>query len=194
MAGEHPAPVDAAVPEGEGERAEVTPIRRLRSREYNRLDPRFSGPASSLAADTAAEDAEAGRTVDTATRYKLGGYFVLNPTAFGAATRRVDNPDVSDSFKCGILRCIFGPLPFSEVRIDPAWLTWNNGTVRRLAEAAYEERVMPNGHLDRTKLAVLADALEECGATDRELLDHLRQPDAVHVRGCWCVDLLLGRG
>jgi hypothetical protein len=39
---------------------------------------------------------------------------------------------------------------------------------------------------------VLADALEEVGCTDAGLLGHLRGPGP-HVRGCWAVDLLLGR-
>jgi hypothetical protein len=58
--------------------------------------------------------------------------------------------------------------------------------------AAYEERELPSGHLNRHRLAVLADALEEAGA-DAELVGHLRGPGP-HVRGCWVVDFLTGRG
>jgi hypothetical protein len=72
--------------------------------------------------------------------------------------------------------------------IDPTWLT---GTIRLLAEAAYQERLLPTGELDPGRLAVLADALEEVGA-DATLLEHLRAP-GVHVRGCHVVDLLTGR-
>jgi hypothetical protein len=89
-----------------------------------------------------------------------------------------------------LLRDLFGPLPFREVPIDTAWLAWNKGTVQRLAEAAYNERQMPSGHLDSTHLAVLADALEEAGVTDADLLDHLRGP-GFHVRGCHVLDLIL---
>jgi hypothetical protein len=39
---------------------------------------------------------------------------------------------------------------------------------------------------------VLADALEEAGCTDADILGHLRAA-APHARGCWAVDLLLGR-
>jgi len=42
-------------------------------------------------------------------------------------------------------------------------------------------------------LPVLADALEEAGCTDADLLGHLRGPGP-HVRGCWVLDLLLGKG
>ncbi len=82
----------------------------------------------------------------------------------------------------------FKPLP-PPPTIDAAWLT---GTVNQLALAAYEERELPSGHLDGLRLAVLADALEEAGCTDAELLGHLRSGQ-VHVRGCWLVDALLGR-
>src|SRR5205807_5738807 len=79
--------------------------------------------------------------------------------------------------------------PFRPVTVDPAWLLWEGGLVRRLAEAAYDERSLPEGTLDRVRLAVLADAVEEAGCTNAELLDHLRGPGP-HVRGCWAVDLL----
>jgi hypothetical protein len=51
---------------------------------------------------------------------------------------------------------------------------------------------LPAGQLDPTRLAVLADAVEEAGCTDADLLGHLRGPGP-HVRGCWAVDLLLGK-
>jgi hypothetical protein len=64
--------------------------------------------------------------------------------------------------------------------------------VKKLAEAAYEERSLPAGTLNTQRLAVLADALEEAGCTDQTILDHLRGPGP-HVRGCWAVDLILGK-
>jgi len=66
-----------------------------------------------------------------------------------------------------------------------------NGTVKRLAEAAYQERQLPGGTLDPLRLAVLADALEEAGAGG-DFVAHLRWPGP-HVRGCWVLDLLLGK-
>jgi hypothetical protein len=91
-----------------------------------------------------------------------------------------------------LLRDIFGPLPFREVRIDPSLLHRNAGAVAQLARAAYEERSLPEGLLDPVRLAVLADALEEDGCADPAILAHLRAPDT-HMRGCWALDLLLGR-
>jgi hypothetical protein len=78
---------------------------------------------------------------------------------------------------------------FRRAAVDPGWLAWQGGTVARLAEAAYDERQLPSGHLDPARLAVLADALEEAGCTDPDLLGHLRGPGP-HVRGCWALDLL----
>jgi hypothetical protein len=92
-----------------------------------------------------------------------------------------------------LLRDLFGPLPFRPRDIAPSVRTWNGGTVLRLAEAAYAERQLPAGTLDPGRLAVLADALEEAGVTDVELLAHLRGPGP-HTRGCWALDLLLEKG
>lgn len=89
---------------------------------------------------------------------------------------------------CDFLRDIFGPLAFGSIDIDPLLLT---GTVLALAQVAYDERQMPSGILDNQRLAVLADALEESGCTDPEVLGHLRDKDAVHVRGCFALDLIL---
>ncbi len=85
---------------------------------------------------------------------------------------------------CELLRCIFGN-PFRPAAVDPAWLHWNSGTVLRLATAIYHDCAFE-------RLPVLADALEEAGCTDAAILDHCRGPGP-HVRGCWVVDLLLGK-
>ncbi len=87
-----------------------------------------------------------------------------------------------------LLRDIFGN-PFRPVATDPAWQA---ATVLALAQAAYDEREMPAGTLDVARLAVLADALEEVGCTGPAILGHLRGPGP-HVRGCWVIDLLLGK-
>jgi hypothetical protein len=93
--------------------------------------------------------------------------------------------------QCDLLRCIFGN-PFAAApHIDPSWLVWNGGTVKRLAESAYEERLLPSGMLDTARLTVLADALEEAGCASEEILGHLREQGKVHVRGCFVLDLLL---
>jgi hypothetical protein len=104
-----------------------------------------------------------------------------------------DEVRAEDREQANSLRDIFGPLPFRSISIDPAWLAWNNGAVRKMAEAIYEQRKQPSGHLDNVKLAVLADMLEEAGCQDQEMLAHLRKQESVHVRGCWVIDVLLGK-
>jgi hypothetical protein len=79
--------------------------------------------------------------------------------------------------------------PFRPVSINPEWQT---PTIVLLAQAAYDNRILPAGTLENDRLAILADALEEAGCANADLLNHLRQPGD-HVRGCWAVDLLLGK-
>jgi hypothetical protein len=100
--------------------------------------------------------------------------------------------DAERAEQCRLLRCIFGPLPFREVSIDSSLLTKNDALVPKLARAAYENRSLPAGTLDTARLLVLADALEDAGLTDAEVLGHLRS-GGPHVRGCWAVDAILGR-
>jgi hypothetical protein len=97
-----------------------------------------------------------------------------------------------DAAQCVLLRDLVVNLTGAQPALDPAWLRWEGGTVVRLARAAYDERLLPSGQLDSVRLAVLADALEEAGCEDAGLLGHLRGAGP-HVRGCWAVDLLLGR-
>jgi hypothetical protein len=91
-----------------------------------------------------------------------------------------------------LLRCIFGPLPFRPVPLDPALLTWHDGTIPALAQAIYDNRQLPSGHLDTILMAILADALEDAGCDDNDIIGHCRGPGP-HVRGCWVIDLLLGK-
>jgi hypothetical protein len=76
--------------------------------------------------------------------------------------------------------------------LTPVILAWNDAVVVRLAQIAYEDRHLPEGTLDSTRLLILADALEEASCTDADILGHLRGPGP-HVRGCWVVDLCLGK-
>src|SRR5262249_32815172 len=90
----------------------------------------------------------------------------------------------------GLLHDIFGN-PFRPIKVPPAWKK-KGGEIPRLAQAAYEERRRREGRLEPARLAVLADALEEAGA-EEVILNHLRD-SGPHVRGCWVVDLILGKG
>ncbi len=83
-----------------------------------------------------------------------------------------------------LLRCVFGN-PFRPATIDPAWLTWHDGLIVSMARQMYESR-------DFIDMPILADALEEAGCTNQDFLGHCRS-GGEHVRGCWVVDLLLGK-
>src|SRR5262249_12103048 len=89
--------------------------------------------------------------------------------------------DAERRAQCWILRDIFRN-PFGPLTLDPRWLTSNVGT---LACAIYTDCAFD-------RLPILADALEEAGCTDAEVLAHCRGPGP-HVRGCWVVDLILGK-
>ncbi|VTU01988.1 Uncharacterized protein OS=Sorangium cellulosum (strain So ce56) GN=sce5710 PE=4 SV=1 [Gemmataceae bacterium] len=79
------------------------------------------------------------------------------------------------------LRDIFGN-PFRPVAIDPAWRT---STVVALARGIYDEKAFD-------RMPILADALQDAGCDNDNVLSHCRG-DGPHVRGCWVVDLLLGK-
>jgi hypothetical protein len=81
-----------------------------------------------------------------------------------------------------LARCCLGPLPFRPAAVRPDWLT---ETAVALARAIYEERAFD-------RLPILADALEDAGCDDADILAHCRG-DGPHVRGCWVVDLVLGK-
>ncbi len=83
-----------------------------------------------------------------------------------------------------ILRCLVGN-PFRPFAIEPALLAWRDGTITKLAQAIYDDRSFDG-------LPVLADALEEAGCLDANMLAHCRLPGK-HFRGCWVLDKLTAR-
>jgi hypothetical protein len=88
------------------------------------------------------------------------------------------------AYQADLVRDVIGN-PFRPVTLNPAWLAWNDGTNPKLAQAIYDERAFD-------RLPILADALEEAGCTDADILCHCRGPGP-HVRACWVVDLILGK-
>ena len=83
-----------------------------------------------------------------------------------------------------LVRDIFGN-PFRPLVVDAAWISWNDGAVVRLAKEIYYERDFD----DLTNLGALLDA---AGCTDESILSHYWDR-GFHVRGCWVIDLLLGK-
>jgi hypothetical protein len=86
---------------------------------------------------------------------------------------------------CELIRELFGN-PFRPVVVDPAWLTWHGGLLVSMARRMYDSR-------DFADMPILADALEDAGCANPDVLSHCRQQGVVHVRGCWIVDILLGK-
>jgi hypothetical protein len=80
-----------------------------------------------------------------------------------------------------LVRDIFAN-PFRPVPLSPQWRT---DTALALARQMYEGR-------DFSAMPILADALQDAGCEDADILDHCRGAGP-HVRGCWVVDLVLGK-
>jgi hypothetical protein len=100
-------------------------------------------------------------------------------------------PYLQDSFKrpeqtrqARTLRDLFGN-PYRPFALNPSWLRWKDGALAKMARAIYDQRRFGD-------LPVLADALEDAGCADTATLGHCRG-GGEHVRGCWVVDLLLGK-
>jgi hypothetical protein len=90
-----------------------------------------------------------------------------------------------ESVQAALLRDLFGPLPFRPVTVHPAVLAWNDRLVVRLAQAIYDGRRWGD-------MSILGDALLDAGCDDDEVLAHCRS-EGPHVRGCWAIDLILGK-
>ena len=80
-----------------------------------------------------------------------------------------------------LIRCVFGN-PFRPVAFNPAWRT---DTAVTLARQMYDSR-------DFGAMPILADALQDAGCEDEQVLSHCREPGP-HARGCWVVDCVLGK-
>jgi hypothetical protein len=73
--------------------------------------------------------------------------------------------------------------PFRPITFDPSWRT---SDVMLLAQGISAERAFD-------RMPILADALQDAGCEHPDILDHCRDAGQVHVRGCWVVDLVLGK-
>jgi hypothetical protein len=111
--------------------------------------------------------------------HPMGDYATDAAWMIDRATPRSPNKRLAD-----LLRDVFGN-PFRPATLDPSWLAWNDGLIVKLAQGICDDRAFD-------RMPILADALEEAGCTDGDILGHCRQ-EGEHVRGCWLVDLLTGR-
>ena len=87
----------------------------------------------------------------------------------------------ADELHCHLLRDIFGN-PFWPVSFNREWHT---STAVAIAKGMYESR-------DFSPMPILADALQDAGCENEDILNHCRS-DGPHVKGCWVVDLVLGK-
>jgi hypothetical protein len=169
--------------DGSASRDDLTAVRRMANTAYQRARTRHGTAAFRLA---------------------CASHLALQATSVG---RRVRFDPREDEFlrgarerqekterkaRCDLIRDILGNPYHPSPPLPPPALAWKDRTVPRLAQAVYDERRMPEGTLDTGRLAILADALLDAGCEDEELLSHLRRPGP-HVRGCWAVDLILGK-
>jgi hypothetical protein len=110
---------------------------------------------------------------------------ILSNDAYTAAAYTVswafDDELSADQHSADQLRCILGN-PFRPVEFEPGWRTNN---VLEVARTIYEERAFE-------RLPLLANALIEAGCGEAEILAHCRSAQP-HARGCWVVDLVLGK-
>jgi hypothetical protein len=125
--------------------------------------------------------------VETATaKDSLSAAHAVEPAQYASAAFARPEWDVGrdaeNHEQVKLARDIFGN-PFRAVVFDPSWRT---STAVGLARTMYDAR-------DFGAMPVLADALEEAGCDTPDVLAHCRDPDGVHVRGCWVVDLVLGK-
>lgn len=118
--------------------------------------------------------------------YPHGVIHLLGEDAGGAARGALMAGLTSKELKrlAGILREIAGN-PFAEIHLDPALATWRDGTIPNLAQACYDAN-------DFSQIGILGDALEEAGCRAQAILEHVRAAQT-HYRGCWVVDLILGK-
>ncbi|VTR92144.1 Uncharacterized protein OS=Sorangium cellulosum (strain So ce56) GN=sce5710 PE=4 SV=1 [Gemmata massiliana] len=113
---------------------------------------------------------------------------VMAPAAVNYITGDLENTDdIQKRFndegtrQSELLRDVFGN-PFRYTTLDNTWLT---STVLALANGIYNDRAFD-------RLPILADALMDAGCSDEGILSHCRSEGA-HCRGCWVVDLVLGK-
>jgi hypothetical protein len=74
--------------------------------------------------------------------------------------------------------------PFRTITLDPSWIS---STVVAIAKQTYESRDFS------AAMPILADALQEAGCDNEDVLNHCRDASMTHARGCWLVDLVLGK-
>jgi hypothetical protein len=115
------------------------------------------------------------------TEFTLPNILELVARSFGAP----NSPEWLETrqLQTDIIRDVFGN-PFRPVSFSSEWRT---DTALALARTMYEAR-------EFSAMPILADAFQDAGCAEPAILDHCRAEGREHVRGCWVVDLVLGKG
>ena len=158
-----------------------------------RLGAAYCGPSAHLSAEQCAvllaAVAPTGREAAAWAVASVDHYFV---SVADSGRRRALNPAFREplrrqtlALQADLLRELFGPLAFRAVPPDPSRLAWDAAAVAKAAQTIYGYRAFG-------WMPLLADFLEEAGCTDAELRRHCRSHQE-HARGCWALDLVLGK-
>ena len=99
-----------------------------------------------------------------------------------AESRRQEALKREKQAQCGLVREVFGPTLFRPVSLKPEW---RSARAVALAATSYADRTFE-------RMPELGGVLRDAGCEESELLGHCRGPSP-HVRGCWVLDLVLGR-
>jgi hypothetical protein len=129
----------------------------------------------------ATADSASGTAYHAAEAAYSGAYYAAGTADRAAFDAGTQTKELELAAQAHLLRDIFGN-PYRPVVLDPPWHT---STVLALAEGIYSDRAFD-------RLPILADALQDAGCDHSDILDHCRGPGP-HVRGCWVVDLILGK-
>jgi len=110
-----------------------------------------------------------------------GDAILRTPSTAREVLRRTFSRKAEAQYQAELLRCVVGN-PFRPALLDPSLIT---PKIRAMSQTIYEDRRYED-------LPLLVDELEDAGCDNADLLTHLRGPGP-HTRGCWALDILLGK-
>jgi FHA domain-containing protein len=139
----------------------------------------FAGPPAMIAGEWWPHQAElwAVETLLLPLTQELAAHLLLCLNADSALSRLTE--------VCDLIRDALGDF-FFRPTVPPEWRIWGDHVIERIAQSVYDERRFD-------EMPILADALEDAGCEDRDLLDHCRN-GKLHARGCWALDAILQKG
>jgi hypothetical protein len=150
------------------------------TRRFCKLKPDGVAAMAALEEAVEATDPEAAVRALDAAHPRYG--FALSP--WNAASGSALGPSGYKGVKRApvLVRDIFGN-PFRPTTFDPAWRT---SDVTFLASGIYAQKAFD-------RMPILADALQDAGCDSADILNHCRDTSLAHVRGCWALDLAMGK-